>query len=183
MPCQRFAFSSKRMFIHTCLRKDNRATLGSKELLALHHPHNLLSEPLHCRLQKQRVIATNLSKRRPASQTRSRNCGLPRTLKGSLSVLKLMPGTYLSQTGKPLHKLHVNRHKSSEVSDKQKQITRIHQTGSSSTMPVNSAISTVLVIHLNKWWRGVNVHTQNSTPRKCRDRCGDARTARPSGPS
>jgi len=25
------------------------------------------------------------------------------TLKGSLSVLKLMPGTYLSQTGNPLH--------------------------------------------------------------------------------
>ena len=25
------------------------------------------------------------------------------TLKGSLSVLKLMPGTYFSQTGNPLH--------------------------------------------------------------------------------
>ena len=40
-----------------------------------------------------------------------------KTLKGSLSVLKLMPGTYFSQTGKPLHitKLKVLKDQNGEL--------------------------------------------------------------------
>lgn len=155
---------------YTCLREDNWATLGCKEVFALHHSHNFLSETLHCRLHKQRAALQRWQQKmclQVDPEMLVRWFHWP-TLKGSLSVLKLMPGTYFNQTGKPLRNC---MHRNTVEVNRQEYCMHIYtKTGNGNTPFYGGDF---------RKWR----NTRSSTRHKCRDRCGDVQTDRLSGPS
>jgi len=84
----------------TYLRENYWTTLRLKQLLTLHHLDNFLRETLHCCLSmkngKVRLAKTWIN------GEKSYQWNANPTLKGSLSVLKLIPGTYFNHTGIPL---------------------------------------------------------------------------------
>lgn len=98
-------------------------SLRLKEVMTLEQVHNLLSKSLHCPLQKSiphfyinyffiqlTVLLLQVNCKYSVYFTIDRSkysASDLLTLKGSLSVLKLIPGTYLSHTGNPLHKSHI----------------------------------------------------------------------------
>lgn len=91
------------------LRQDDGSTLGCIKFFLLHHFHNLCRKPLHLSLEQrhqrnnsnEQLLQYSLLKYASSLLKLKDNL----TLKGSLSVLNLIPGMKCNQRGNPLHQI------------------------------------------------------------------------------